>query len=212
MPPRVVSRRIGLCRAACVSPVRGYNPQMRRYALLLGLLPAACAPGIEPALCSLGEQPSTAPSEALVIVEIPAGGREKNELDPRTGQLVVDRVLPDSVSYPAAYGIFPCTLAGDGDPLDVLVLADSSLTPGSTVRVRPIGVLRMVDAGEEDDKLLAVPLSSTIREVPLEVQQTIEHFFSVYKPGADIQLNGWADSTTATALLTRAIGAARVKP
>lgn len=176
---------------------------------LVVLLSAACAPAVEPALCSLGEQPATAPSEALVIVEIPAGGREKNELDPRTGQLVVDRVLPDSISYPAAYGVFPCTLAGDGDPLDVLVLTDSVLPAGSRLNVRPIGVLRMVDAGEQDDKLLAVPLSSLLREVPPDVQRTIQHFFSVYKPGADIQLNGWADSTTAAALLTSAITAAR---
>lgn len=170
---------------------------------------AACAPAYEPALCSLGTQPASAPMEALVIVEIPAGGREKNELDPRTGQLVVDRMLPDSISYPAAYGTFPCTLAGDGDPLDALVLTDSVLTPGTSVQVRPIGVLKMVDAGEQDDKLVAVLLSSTLRAVPSDVQQTIEHFFTVYKPGADIQLHGWSDSTTAAALLAEAIATAR---
>jgi inorganic pyrophosphatase len=165
----------------------------------------ACSRAADPSLCFLAKQPSSAPTEALVIVEIPKDGREKNEIDPRTGELVVDRVLPDSLGYPAAYGVFPCTLAGDGDPLDVLVLTDSFLPAGSRLRVRPIGVLRMVDAGEQDDKLFAVPLSSSLREVPLDVQQTIQRFFSIYKPGADIQLNGWADSTVAARLLGDAI-------
>lgn len=172
-------------------------------------LGVGCAPTADPSLCFLSQQPSSAAGEALVIVEIPKGGREKNELDPRTGQLVVDRVLPGSLGYPAAYGVFPCTLAGDGDPLDVLVLTDSILPAGSRLRVRSIGVLRMVDAGEQDDKLFAVPLSSSLREVPADVQQTIQRFFSTYKPGADIQLNGWEDSTAAATLLANAIAAAR---
>ena len=179
---------------------------------LLGLpLAAACvpAPGIRPfspALCELARQPANAPLEALMLVEIPQGSTEKTEFDPRTGRLVVDRVLPDSLGYPAAYGSFPCTLGGDGDPLDVLVITDSVLRKGTTLRVRPIAVLGMIDAGALDDKLLAVPVSSPLSEVPLEEQRRIARFFSIYKgPSADVRLTGWQGADAAAALLADAI-------
>lgn len=164
---------------------------------------------LSPALCELGRQPEQAPRQALVLVEIPAGGREKLEMDYRTGRLAVDRVLPDSLGYPAAYGTFPCTLAGDGDPLDVLVLTDSLLQPGSTLLVRPVGVLRMLDAGAQDDKVIAVPLSSALQAVPEADQRAIERFFRTYKgPGADLQLLGWQDAAAAATVLRSAIAAA----
>lgn len=188
---------------------------MRHLVPLLGLLvagaclPAAGSPALSPALCELGRQPEQAPLHALALIEIPAGGREKLEMDHRTGRLVVDRVLPDSLGYPAAYGSFPCTLAGDGDPLDLLVLTDSTLTPGSTLRVRPIGVLRMLDRGAQDDKLIAVLVNSDVQSVAPDVQKAIEQFFRTYKgPDANIQLRGWQDATAAANVLLSAIAAA----
>lgn len=172
-------------------------------------MPATGGPSRSPTLCELGRQPEQAPLQALALIEIPAGGREKLEMDHRSGRLVVDRVLPDSLGYPAAYGSFPCTLAGDGDPLDVLVLTDSVLASGTTLRVRPIAVLRMLDRGAQDDKVIAVPVGAALQTVAPDVRRGIEHFFRTYKgPDADIQLRGWEDASAAATVLFSAIAAA----
>ena len=92
-----------------------------------------------------------------VIVEIPMLSRVKYELDKDTGLIKYDRVLYSPMHYPANYGFVPQTLWDDGDPLDVLVLGAEPLVPGCLVEARPIGVLDMIDGGEGDAKLLAVP-------------------------------------------------------
>ena len=123
-----------------------------------------------------------------VIIEIPKLSRVKYELDKETGLIKFDRVLYSPMHYPTNYGFVPKTLWGDGDPLDVLVLAHESLIPGSLVETRPIGQLPMQDGGEDDVKILAVPIkdprfnsTKDISDVEPHALKEIKHFFEVYK-------------------------------
>ena len=122
------------------------------------------------------------------VIEIPKGSSCKYELDKGTGLLKLDRVLYTATHYPANYGFIPRTFADDGDPLDVLVLGDVSVYPLTLIKVRPIGVMRMLDSGALDDKIIAVPIANpnytdvqTIDELPPHIFDEIMHFFSVYK-------------------------------
>src|SRR4028118_808108 len=96
------------------------------------------------------------PGIVNAIIEIPKGSRAKYELDKETGMLKLDRVLYSSVYYPANYGFIPQTYCDDDDPLDILVLSQIEMQPLCLVEAKIIGVMRMLDRGEADDKLLAV--------------------------------------------------------
>ena len=96
------------------------------------------------------------PNIIHAVVEIPRGSRNKYELHKETGAIKLDRVLYSAVHYPGDYGLIPQTYYDDGDPLDVLVMTNSPTFPGCIVEVRPIGIFRMLDKGEMDDKILAV--------------------------------------------------------
>ena len=111
-----------------------------------------------PEVLALPSQPSDAPDRLWALVEIPALSSVKYELHPGTGRMEVDRFLSMPMVYPANYGIFPCTLAEDGDALDVLVLTREPVAPGSLIQVRVVAMLRMIDRGENDHKLVAVPI------------------------------------------------------
>jgi inorganic pyrophosphatase len=124
----------------------------------------------------------------VVVVEIPAGSRNKYEWDEELGGLVLDRRLFTSMSYPADYGFVDGTLAEDGDALDALVLVSAPTFPGCRIRVRPVGLFHMEDERGPDEKLICVPLRDPswsrildIYEVPQEYRAEIEHFFQVYK-------------------------------
>lgn len=126
--------------------------------------------------------------EFTAVIEIPKDSQCKYELDKHTGLLRLDRVLYTSTHYPANYGFIPLTYADDGDPLDVLVLCSETLYPMTLVSVRPIGVMRMIDSGKLDDKVIAVPTSDPtyfgiddIDELPSHIFDEIMHFFTVYK-------------------------------
>lgn len=128
------------------------------------------------------------PNDINVLIEIPSGSKCKYELDKIAGIIKVDRIIASAVYYPGNYGFIPQTLAEDGDPIDALVLSQISFHPGVVVRSRPIGVMRMTDSGEPDDKILCVPLRDphyeTIRtadDLPRNMLQEIEEFFRVYK-------------------------------
>ena len=128
------------------------------------------------------------PTDFSAVIEIPDGSNCKYELDKQTGLLRLDRVLYTSTHYPANYGFIPRTYADDGDPLDVLVLCSESIHPMTLVQVYPIGVMRMIDNGALDDKIIAVPFSDpsynqyrSIDELPAHIFDEIMHFFSVYK-------------------------------
>ena len=121
-------------------------------------------------------------------VEIPKGSSNKIEYNKIKKRFELDRVLSVAMSYPGEYGVIPETLAPDGDELDVICLTIQSTFCGLYVPVRIIGVLRMVDKGEQDDKLLAVnagePELSHIQkleDVPLPTKEKIKHFFARYK-------------------------------
>ena len=103
----------------------------------------------------IGEE---APEEFNALVEITKGSKVKYELDKETGLLMVDRVLYSSVIYPANYGFIPRTLGDDGDPLDVLVIMQEPVQPLSILRARPIGMMHMVDEGQNDEKIVCVHL------------------------------------------------------
>ncbi len=98
----------------------------------------------------------TPPSIVNAIIEIPKGSRAKYEVDKDSGLIKLDRVLRGSMMYPLHYGIIPQTLFDDGDPLDILVLMQVTVVPLTLVSCRVIGVMRMIDQGVEDDKILAV--------------------------------------------------------
>ncbi len=128
------------------------------------------------------------PSDFSAVIEIPKGSKCKYELDKASGLLRLDRILYTSTHYPANYGFIPRTFADDGDPLDVLVLCSEAIYPLTLMRVYPIGVMRMIDGGKMDDKIIAVPFSdptylgiTSIDELPPHIFDEIMHFFSVYK-------------------------------
>ena len=128
------------------------------------------------------------PEKFTSVIEISKGSNCKYELDKYTGLLRLDRVLYTSTHYPANYGFIPRTYADDGDPLDVLVICSVAIQPMTLIDVSPIGVMRMIDSGATDDKILAVPTSDpsynhfkSIDELPSHIFDEIMHFFSVYK-------------------------------
>ena len=133
-------------------------------------------------------QSKNAPSELICVIEIPMGSKVKYELDKDSGLIKVDRILYSSVHYPANYGFLPQTYCDDKDPLDVLVLCQESVTPLSLMRAKPIGVLKMRDQGELDDKIIAVHLDdpefkdiTSISQLPQHRFKEIKRFFEDYK-------------------------------
>ena len=128
------------------------------------------------------------PGDFWAVIEIPKASKCKYELDKSTGLLKLDRVLYTSTHYPANYGFIPRTYADDNDPLDVLVLCSEPVYPMTLIRVYPIGVMRMIDDGKMDDKIIAVPFSDptylgidSIDALPPHIFDEIMHFFTVYK-------------------------------
>ncbi|MBQ3064050.1 MAG: inorganic diphosphatase [Clostridia bacterium] len=128
------------------------------------------------------------PTDFTAVIEISKDSQCKYELDKHTGLLRLDRVLYTATHYPANYGFIPRTYADDGDPLDVLVLCARPIQPLTLVRVYPIGVMRMLDDGRMDDKIIAIPFSDptyndirSIDEMPSHIFDEIMHFFTVYK-------------------------------
>lgn len=122
------------------------------------------------------------------LIEIPMGSKIKYELDKESGLLKVDRILYSSVHYPCNYGLIPRSHCDDGDPLDVLVIGQLPVFPMSIMRTRPIGVLRMIDQGQMDDKIISVHAHDpeynhlqTIRDLPPHKLNEIRRFFESYK-------------------------------
>ncbi|MBK7768475.1 MAG: inorganic diphosphatase [Sulfuritalea sp.] len=144
------------------------------------------------------------PNDFNVVIEIAMHSEPiKYEVDKESGAIFVDRFMSTAMHYPCNYGYIPHTIAGDGDPVDVLVLSQFALPPGVVVHCRPIGMLKMADEAGEDAKVLAVPvdrLTPMYRKVrgtsdlqPIVLEQ-IAHFFQHYKdlePGKFVKLLGW---------------------
>ncbi len=124
----------------------------------------------------------------VAVIEITKGGKNKYELDKETGMLKLDRVLYTATHYPANYGFIPRTYADDKDPLDVLVLCQENIESLALVECYPIGVIKMIDGGEHDEKIVAVAKKdpflncyNDITEIPNHISAEIMHFFEVYK-------------------------------
>ncbi len=133
----------------------------------------------------VGEQ---APEFVAAVIEIPKGSKIKYELDKQSGLIKVDRILFSSVHYPANYGFIPQTYCEDHDPLDILVLGQEPVVPLSILKAKPIGVMRMLDQGEADDKIIAVHADDPeyahyvdINGLPPHRLVEVSRFFEDYK-------------------------------
>lgn len=136
--------------------------------------------------------------EITVVVEIPTGSSHKIEWDRKVGVMRLDRVEPAVFAKPTNYGFIPQTLDEDGDELDVLLITDEPLPTGVVVTARILGVMKFVDDGEVDDKIIAVPSDDrhtgnalqTLADIPAQLIKQLEHHFTHYKdlkkPGSTV--------------------------
>jgi len=154
-----------------------------------------------------------APDVFNAVIEIPQGCKVKYELDKDTGMLRVDRMLYSSVVYPANYGFVPRTYADDGDPLDVLVLAQEAVDPLSILRARPIGMMSMLDDEEEDAKIICIHMDDPafndywhIKELPDHRLRELRRFFQDYKAleGKTVRVQDFFGPDRAKSVLTNA--------
>jgi len=154
------------------------------------------------------------PDVINVIIEIPSGSKDKYELDKETGLIMLDRVLEVSMSYPGNYGFIPRTLCDDEDPLDVILLTHSPLHPGILVKVRPVGMLHMIDGGKNDEKILAVPADDPrfaeikdLKDVSKGFLDEIHHFFSRYKDlrKSKVKIGSWENARKAKKVINESI-------
>lgn len=156
---------------------------------------------------SSGKNPTA--GEINVLVEIPKDSAIKYELDKDSGIVMVDRFLHTAMRFPSNYGFVPNTLADDGDPLDVMVLSEYSVAPGTAIPAVVIGMLEMEDEAGIDTKILAVPSKkidplygefTDISDVPEAIKNKMKHFYENYKslePGKWVKLKEWRDKATA---------------
>lgn len=128
------------------------------------------------------------PNLINVIVEIPKGSKNKYEIDKESGLIKLDRAMKSAQDYPFDYGFVPQTLWEDGDALDVVLLTTYPLHPGILVEARPVAVMRMIDGGEGDDKIIAVPKNDPrweevqdLADINKHTVKEIQHFFETYK-------------------------------
>jgi inorganic pyrophosphatase len=159
----------------------------------------------------VGEHP---PEQISAVIEIPRGSRNKYELDKTTGQFRLDRVLFSAVHYPGDYGLIPRTLHEDGDPLDILVSINEPTFTGCLIDCRPLGVLKLLDRGEPDDKIIAVPSHDPfynevydIADLSQHYLKEVEHFFHIYKDleGRRVEIIGWEKSEVAMKVITDSV-------
>lgn len=164
------------------------------------------------------------PEDCNVIIEIPMHADPvKYEVDKETGAMFVDRFMSTAMRYPCNYGYLPNTLSGDGDPVDVLVMAPHPLVSGAVVRVRPVGMLKMRDEAGADTKVIAVPIDKlsalyrhvrTPRDLPPQQLAQIAHFFQHYKDlekGKWVRGLRWEGPADAERLVSEAIERAAAK-
>ncbi|MBK8585422.1 MAG: inorganic diphosphatase [Bacteroidetes bacterium] len=160
---------------------------------------------------SFGDQ---APDIVTALIEIPKGSKAKYEVDKVSGLLKLDRVLFSSVFYPANYGFIPQTLGDDHDPLDILVLSQIEIVPLCLVKSRVIGVMRMIDNDEGDDKIIAVAENDMsvnhikdISELPAHFIQELQNFFENYTKleKKKVRIDGFQSIEKAKEIIVRAI-------
>jgi len=151
-----------------------------------------------------------------VLIEIPAGSRNKYEFDKDINAFALDRVLYSSVNYPYDYGFIPNTLADDGDPLDGIVIMDQPTFPGCVITARPVGMLEMIDGGDGDEKILCVPDKDpryshvkSLKDIAQHRLDEIAEFFRSYKTleKKTTEILGWKDVDSVLPLVEKCVKA-----
>ncbi len=162
-----------------------------------------------------GKNPTS--GEVNAFIEIPLGSDVKYELDKETGVIMVDRFMFTAMRFPFNYGFIPNTLGEDGDPLDILLIGDKSVYPGTLVPSIVIGMLEMEDEAGIDTKIIAVPTAKIdplygvykdIADVPEAIKNKIRHFFETYKalePGKWVKLKDWKGKDSALEAIKKAL-------
>ena len=154
------------------------------------------------------------PELVNVIIEIPKGSKNKYEIDKETGMIKLDRAMRTSQDYPFDYGFVPRTYWEDGDALDVVVLSTYPLSPGILVEARPVGLMKMIDGGDSDDKLITVPDSDPrwdnvkdLKDINPHTLKEIKHFFETYKviDGKTVEIKGFQNKEKALAAVKKGI-------
>jgi inorganic pyrophosphatase len=151
-------------------------------------------------------------TDMTVIIEIPKGSMNKYEIDKETGLIALDRVNHTAQPYPFDYGFVPQTLWDDGDALDVVLLTTYPLAPGILVHARPVGMMHMIDGGEADEKVIAVPTQDPrfkdiidLKDINKHTLKEITHFFSTYKQlqNKAVEVGEFEDKAAAEAAFER---------
>ncbi len=164
----------------------------------------------------LHDVPAGTADEMNVIIEIPKGAKNKYELNKEFGLIELDRVMHTAQDYPFDYGFVPQTLFDDGDPLDVVVLTTYPLAPGLLLKARPVAIMKMVDTGEQDDKIIAVPVEDprfdevkNLGDLNTHTLKEIKHFFETYKTiqNKPVEVPGFEDAESAKSAFEKSIQA-----
>ena len=154
------------------------------------------------------------PDVLTAVIEIPRHSRGKYEIDKETGMFRLDRVLHSAVHYPGDYGFIPQTLGDDGDPLDIMLMMTAPVFPGCLVEVRPIGIFNLVDRGDGDEKIIAVPTRDPftdqirdINDIRSHALLEVEHFFQVYKDLENVRVEsrGFDNAAAAKKVILAAV-------
>jgi inorganic pyrophosphatase len=160
----------------------------------------------------LHDIPAGTADEMNVIIEIPKFSKNKYEIDKETGLIALDRVMHSAQDYPFDYGYVPQTLFDDGDALDVVLLTTHPLFPGILVKARPVAIMEMIDGGERDDKVIAVPVDDPrfddvkdLADLNKHFIKEASHFFETYKKvqNKEVKLGAWLGAAEAKAAFTR---------
>lgn len=158
-----------------------------------------------------------APKVVTAFIEIPRGSKNKYEIDKHSGLLMLDRVMSSPVFYPTNYGFIPQTYCEDGDALDIMVLGQDPVVPMALMNAKVIGVMKMMDGGESDDKILAVHADnphykhfsnlSELKQAYPKLLDEIAQFFKIYKllDKKSVEVLGWFDSADAEKIVLDSI-------
>ncbi len=164
----------------------------------------------------LHDIPAGTAEEMNVIVEIPKFSKNKYEIDKETGIIALDRVMHTAQDYPFDYGFVPQTLFDDGDALDVVLLTTYPLMPGILVKARPIAIMEMIDGGDRDDKVVAVPVSDPrfaeiqdLADLNKHFIKEMAHFFETYKKiqNKEVSVGEWYGKDVAMEAFTKSVEA-----
>tara|TARA_B110000977_G_scaffold70919_1_gene96265 strand:- start:304 stop:798 length:495 start_codon:yes stop_codon:yes gene_type:complete len=152
-----------------------------------------------------------------MIVEIPRNSNVKYEFDKDLNKMRCDRIINTSMLYPGNYGYIPNTLSGDEDPIDIILLCDYPIYPGTVVSVKVIGILLTTDEKGDDEKLIALPSHEVDPSYDLvdcytqlskiEIRK-IEHFFQHYKDNDEnkwVKVKSFEKSDVAKTILNQSI-------